>query len=90
MTGIGLIVLMCKQNFSKKNIVYIILFYIFLPEMAPGSSNLTSEWVRDRVRLDSLLEFDPIDEGAFGGEDENIAILALTLLAIERRNTKLV
>ena len=38
--------------------------------------------MRDRVRLDSLLEFDPIDEGAFGGEDENMAILALTLLAI--------
>jgi hypothetical protein len=47
-----------------------------------GSSNLTSLWVRDRVKLDSLpLELLDSEEGA-GGEDENMAILALTLLAI--------
>ena len=37
-----------------------------------GSSNLTSLWVRDRVKLDSLpLELLDSDEGA-GGEDENL------------------
>ena len=37
-----------------------------------GSSNLTSLWVRDRVKLDSLpLELLDSEEGA-GGEDENL------------------